>query len=100
MFPQVKKRKPTLSSQMLLILATSPAAATLTCKAQEERSRLSAWYSIWRHQSNNLYRPFPTLVVRSILHVLVQYFSKNIVITVIKCILVIENACMKCFRTM
>jgi len=24
-----------------------------TCEGQEERSRLSAWYSIWRHQSNN-----------------------------------------------
>jgi len=39
------------------MLLTSPAAAILTCEAQEERSRLSAWYSIWRHQSNNLYRP-------------------------------------------
>jgi len=48
MFPQVMKRKLTLPSQMLLILATSPAAAILTCEAQEERSRLSAWYSIWR----------------------------------------------------
>jgi len=34
---------------------TSLAAATLTHEAQGERSRLSAWYSIWRHQSNNLY---------------------------------------------
>jgi len=66
-------------------LATSPAAVTLTHEAQKEKSRLS----IWRQQFIGL----PLLYY-------IFEFNKNIVITVIECILVIEHACMKCFRTM
>jgi len=75
-------------------LATSPPAATLICEIQEERSRLSG--TAYGDTKVAIYMGLSI----GILHVSVQHFSKNIVITVIECILAIEHACMKCFRIM
>jgi len=63
------KRKLTLPSQILLILATSPAAATLTCEAQEERSRLRVHGTAYGDIKVIIYIGLSPLVVRSILHV-------------------------------